>query len=205
MIRIAITGVIGSGKSTLAKIMKDLGIPVLDADEISRELTDKGSEVYEKVVRFFGKQILDSNEEIDRKALAKIVFNDREKRLFLESLIHPEVKKAFEKKIIELEKQGFDLVVLDIPLLFEAKMEDTVDFIILAYAEEDTLFERVKKRDKLSREEFMLRLKNQIPIHEKVKKSHFVVHTEKDLKKLKSELDKIISNIRESVRNSQPC
>jgi len=204
LIKVAVTGVLGSGKSTLAKILKDFGLPVLDADELSRNLVLKGSEVYNKIIKIFGNEILDSDGQIDRKALAKIVFNDKEKRLILESLIHPEVKKSFEYKTKELKEKGENMVVLDIPLLFEAKMEDVVDVVILAYAGKDTIFDRVRKRDNMSEEEIMLRLENQISLEEKVKKSHYVVNTEKSIEDLKSELHKIISEIRNNIFSSHP-
>lgn len=195
MIKIAVTGVIGSGKTTISKIFKEMGYDVIDADEISRNLTKKGSPVYEKILKEFGKEILKGNGEINRKALADIVFKDKKKKEILEGIIHPEVKKFCIDRANELEKAGKDILVLDIPLLFEAGMEDMVDYVILAYADEDTLYERVKKRDGLTKEEFFSRLKNQIPLDEKIKKSHFVVDTRKDIEEIRLELGTIIKKL----------
>lgn len=192
MIKVAITGVIGSGKSTIAKIFKEMGYNVIDADEISRKLTNKGEKVYHKIIEAFGREILKEDEEINRKTLAEIVFKDKEKRIILESIIHPEVKKISLKKAKELEELGEKIAFFDIPLLFEASMEDMFDYIILAYADEETLFERVEKRDKMCYHEFLERLRNQIPLKEKVKKSHFVIDTRKDIEELKKELKKVL-------------
>lgn len=195
MIKIAVTGVIGSGKTTISKIFKEMGYDVIDADEISRSLTKKGSSVYEKIIKEFGKEILKGNGEINRKILADIVFKDKKKKEILESKIHPEVKKICTDKANELEKAGRDIVVFDIPLLFEAGMESMVDYVILAYADEDTIYERVKKRDNMSREEFYARLKNQIPLEEKIKKSHFVIDTRKNLEAIRFDLNEIVKTL----------
>ncbi|MCX7990790.1 MAG: dephospho-CoA kinase [Proteobacteria bacterium] len=195
MLKIAITGVIGSGKSTIAKIFKDMGYDVLDADEVSRDLTKKGTSVYREIIRVFGEKILKKDGQIDRRLLAEIVFNDREKKKLLEDIIHPEVKKFFSEKAEKLEREGKEAVIFDIPLLFEAGMENLVDYVILAYADKETLYERVKKRDGITKEEFLSRLKNQIPLEEKVKKSDFVIDTRKDIKELKSDLEEILKKV----------
>ncbi len=197
MIKIGITGVIGSGKSTLADMLKRRNIPVIDADEISRNLTKKGTDVYRKIVETFGEGILKDDGEIDRKGLAAAVFSSAEMKKKLEDIIHPAVRAERNRIIAELEEKRItDIVVLDIPLLFETGMEKELDYVILAYADEQTLFERVKKRDKMSFQEFYRRLKNQMPLSEKIKKSHFVVDTRKDLKSLELELIDIIDRIR---------
>lgn len=195
MIKVAITGVIGSGKSTIAQLLKNMGIPLIDADEISRASTKKGGAAYDKIIALFGPDILLENGEIDRKKLAHIVFSDSKKRLALEAVVHPAVKMIRDQMIKELEKKNEKIVVLDIPLLFETGMEKEVDYVILAYADEKTLFDRVHKRDNMSFLEFEKRLKNQIPLSEKVKKSHFIVDTRKDLKLLEKELAVIVNKI----------
>ncbi len=195
MIKIGITGVIGSGKTTIANILKGLKIPVIDADEISRNLTKKGTTVFKKIIETFGNEILNADGELDRKKLAEIVFSNPKKRKLLENIIHPAVKAERNKIINELERKNINIVALDIPLLFEAGMDKEVDFIITAYADEKTLFERVCIRDRMTFEEFSKRLKNQLPLEEKVRKSHFVIDTRKNLEELKIELAEIINRI----------
>lgn len=197
MIKIAITGVIGSGKSTLANIFKRLGYTVIDADEISRTLTKKGTDVYSKILEAFGRDILDEKGEIDRKRLASIVFADPKRRKELENIIHPAVRAERNRIIEKMEREDKDsIVILDIPLLFETGMEREVDYVILAYADEKTLYERVKKRDQMSYEEFLRRLQNQMPLSEKAEKSHFVIDTRKSIGELEEEVIEIIKKIR---------
>lgn len=195
MIKIGITGVIGSGKTTIANILKGLKIPVIDADEISRNLTRKGTPVFKKVIETFGNEILNTDGELDRKKLAEIVFSNPKKRKLLENIIHPAVKAERSKIINELKRKNINIVALDIPLLFEAGMDKEVDFIITAYADENTLFERVRKRDGMTFEEFSKRLKNQNSLEEKMSKSDFVIDTRKNVEELKIELSEIINKI----------
>lgn len=197
MLKVAITGVIGSGKSTLANILREQGMTVIDADEISRRLTKKGLPIYHQIIEAFGNEVLLPNGEINRKKLAEMVFSNQDKRLQLEKIIHPAVKAERDRIIAALEKTDKNaIVILDIPLLFETGMEKDVDYIILAYADEKTLFERVQKRDSMSFEEFSKRLKNQMPLSSKIQKCHFVVDTRKDIKTLKKEVATIIETIK---------
>lgn len=196
MIKIAVTGVIGSGKSTIAGILKEFGIPVIDADEISRNLTRSGTPVFEKIIERFGGNILAGDGELDRKRLAEIVFKDSEKRKLLEEIVHPAVGNERDGILRRIETKNPDaLAVIDIPLLFETGLENTVDYIICAYADEKTIFERIKSRDNMTCEEFSARLKNQMPLEEKAKRSHFVIDTRKDINELRSELRAVIQEI----------
>lgn len=196
MILIGITGIMGSGKSTIASILKKFNIPVIDADEISRRVTRKNGPAYDQIVKFFSKDILNSNGEIDRKKLARIVFNDPVKKKKLEDIIHPLVEQERNKMIEEIKKKSKNAIIaLDIPLLFEARLEKSVNYIICAYADLETIYNRVKARDGISKEDFLIRIKNQIPLEEKVKRSHFIIDTRKDIKEIELELKNIIRKI----------
>lgn len=196
MILIGITGIMGSGKSTIASILKKFNIPVIDADEISRRVTRKNGPAYDQIVKFFSKDILNSNGEIDRKKLARIVFNDPLKKKKLEDIIHPLVEQERNKMIEEIkEKSKNAIIALDIPLLFEARLEKSVNYIICAYADLETIYNRLKARDGISKEDFLIRIKNQIPLEEKVKRSHFIIDTRKDIKEIELELKNIIRKI----------
>jgi dephospho-CoA kinase len=196
MIKIGITGVMGSGKTTLAGIFREFGIPVIDADEISRNLTKKGTPVFGKIIEYFGRNVVGVDGELNRKKLAEIVFKDKEKRKILEEIVHPAVRNERDKILCQIEAENPDAIVaLDIPLLFETGVENTVDYIICAYADEITLYSRIKNRDDMSYEEFSARLKNQISIDEKAKRSHFVIDTRKELAELRAELHAVIKKV----------
>lgn len=196
MILIGITGIMGSGKTTIANIFKKFNIPVIDADEISRKVTKKNGSAYNDIIINFGLEILTSDGEINRKKLAKIVFNDANKRKLLENIIHPLVEKERNKIINEIKQKNPNAIIaLDIPLLYEAGLEKTVDYVICAYADVDTAYERVKTRDNISKDDFIQRLKNQLPIEEKAKRSDFVIDTRKNLEQIELELKDILRKI----------
>ncbi len=196
MTLIAITGIMGSGKTTIANILKKLNIPVIDADEISRTVTQKNGPAYNQIIENFGTEILTLDAEIDRKKLAKIVFNDPIKRKKLENIIHPLVEKEKNKIIEKIKSKNPDAIIaLDIPLLFETGLDKSVDYIICAYADLETIYNRVKARDGISREDFLKRIKNQLPLEEKVRKSNFIIDTRKDIEEIELELKNIIRKV----------
>lgn len=99
---IGLTGSIGTGKSTVAKMFKQLGIPVIDADEIARLVVEPGKEAYEKIVETFGEDILQKDRTLDRKKLGAIVFNDEEKRKQLNGIVHPAIRKEMLLSLIHI-------------------------------------------------------------------------------------------------------
>lgn len=116
---IGLTGSIGTGKSTIANKFRDLDIPVVDADLIAREVVEPGKDAYQDIVATFGKEILQNDKTLDRKALGNIVFNNEAKRKQLNAIIHPAIRKEMVRQRDEWVRNGKECVVLDIPLLYE--------------------------------------------------------------------------------------
>lgn len=171
---IGITGSFGTGKSYVASIFKDLGAKVIDADSLARKALRKGSLSYEKIVEVFGKGILDKNGDIDRRALGRIVFNNNRKIKTLNRMIHPEVIKKIRNDIKKAARQ--DIVIIDAPLLIEAGLAGDVDKLLVVTASKETQIERCMKKFKfLKKEEVLRRIKNQIPLEEKIKSADFVI------------------------------
>jgi len=182
---IGLTGGIASGKSTVAKILTDLGAKVILADELSRRVTTPGSEGLRQITRTFGHDILDSDQCLDRRKLADIVFSDPKKLLQLEQILHPLIRNETDIEKKKLEAQGESLAFYDVPLLFEKKLEDQFDKVLLINCDQATQISRIKKRDGLNEREAMQRLNAQIPLKDKVLKSHFVINNDGDLETLK--------------------
>uniref|UniRef100_UPI0013BE988C dephospho-CoA kinase n=1 Tax=Carboxydothermus ferrireducens TaxID=54265 RepID=UPI0013BE988C len=172
---IGLTGGIASGKSTVSRILQELGFAIIDADRIARDILTPGHPAYQKVIDTFGKNILTEDGQIDRAKLGKIVFGNREKLLVLNSITHPEVLKEIRKKIKELTSSGIDWIVLDIPLLFEAKMTSLVDEIWVVYVPEEEQLKRLMARNGFSRDEALARIRAQMPLEEKVKLADVVI------------------------------
>ncbi|MBI4733385.1 MAG: dephospho-CoA kinase [Rubrobacteridae bacterium] len=145
---IGITGAIASGKSTVAKLFEKKGALLLDADIIARDVARKGSSAYSEIVAYFGEDILDHDKEVDRKKLARIVFKEPAKLEVLNEIIHPKVEKEIELKISEFKTKRTDsrIVVLDVPLLFEAGLEKYCDVLIVVRAGIEQRLERLIRK-----------------------------------------------------------
>lgn len=144
---VGLTGGIGSGKSLVGEYFADLGAKVLDADEISRRVIERGSEGFDRVVATFGDAILRDG-DIDRRALAERIFGNSAERAKLEGIIHPLVREAFESTAASLS--GDDVLVYEIPLLAETGAATRFDFIITVETDLPVRTERLKKRGLLA-------------------------------------------------------
>lgn len=191
---IGLTGSIATGKSTVASMFIDIGIPVIDADRIAREVVEPGEEAYKKVVETFGEEILLEDRSLNRPKLGRIVFSDEEKRNQLNSIVHPAIRKRMLEKRDAYLKNGEGCVVLDIPLLFESKLEHFVDKIIVVYVDEDVQLKRLLERNQLTKEEALERIRSQMPVKDKIELADAVIDNngtiEHSFKQLKEILQK---------------
>lgn len=192
---VGITGSIGTGKSTVSSIIKNLGYPVLDADKIAQEQLKKNTVGYEEVLKVFGSVILDSENEIDRKKLSAKVFGSPEILKKLENIIHPLVQKEVENQKVKLKEQGFKVAFYDVPLLFEKKLQDRFDEIILVACDPQKQIERIRKRNTWSDEEIQKRIQSQIPLGEKIKMSRYIIYNNYDLETLKKNTEQLLQEI----------
>jgi len=171
-----LTGGIATGKSTVSAAFKDAGAIVIDADEIARDVVKKGRPAWQAIVDRFGRHILQPNNEIDRARLADIIFKYEEQKLKLNSIVHPYVIDETARRLEEIKKQHPDaIVILDVPLLFEAGMLEGLDEVIVAFTPEYIQLQRLTARDHLSAEEAFSRIRSQMPIEEKKKRATIVI------------------------------
>jgi dephospho-CoA kinase len=190
---IGLTGGIASGKSTVARMLLELGIPVIDADQIAREVVEIGEEAYWQIVERFGEKILQDDKTIDRTKLGAIVFNDEEKRKVLNGIVHPAVRKKMLEQKEQYIRSGAKTVVLDIPLLFESKLTYLVDKVIVVFVDEHTQLERLMARNGFSKEEAEVRIRAQMPLREKITKADAVIDNNGSIKKTKEQLLNILA------------
>jgi dephospho-CoA kinase len=168
MLVAGLTGGIATGKSTVAAIFEEAGARLIDADRIARETVRKGSPAYRDIVAHFGTDILFGDGEIDRKRLAAIVFNDSSEQRALEHIVHPQVKQEVDRRVALIGRQEPDaLIILDIPLLFEAGMQPGLGAVIVVYAPEHLQIARLMARDGLTEPEAIARIRAQMPIESK--------------------------------------
>lgn len=171
MIKVGLTGNIGSGKSTVAKVFETLGVPVYHADDEAKKILDT-SDVQIILVAKFGKKIIDQS-TINRKELGRIVFNDPEALIFLNSLIHPLVKENLNTWMNSNRNSQY--IIQEAAILFESGFYKEFDKTIIITAPVDLAINRVMVRDNVSKEEVLVRMKNQWPQEKKEALSDFVI------------------------------
>ena len=142
--KVGLTGGIGSGKSTVADLFSKLDVPVYSADQISHELSQKNAVAYQAIIATFGKDILQTNGEIDRQALGDIVFSDKALKIQLESILHPLILKTMHQRA---DAADFPYCILDIPLLINTAERDNVNRILVVHCARNIRIERIRKRN----------------------------------------------------------
>ncbi|MGM8366267.1 dephospho-CoA kinase [Virgibacillus sp. W0181] len=187
---IGLTGSIATGKSTISAMIAELGIPIVDADKIARDVVKPGERAYEKIVTTFGENMLNEDKTINRKKLGRIVFANEENRTKLNEIIHPEIRKEMLQQRDTLIAGGEPCIVMDIPLLFESKLMHFVDKIIVVYVDESTQLARLMKRDQSSAEEAQERIQAQIPVSKKANLADAIIDNSQTKK---SSQDQLIS------------
>ncbi len=170
-----LTGNIGSGKSTVARILREAGIPVLDADRISREVTAPGGPAYGAVVREFGKGIVRPDGTIDRKRLGEIVFADPSLRARLEAITHPAIFDAMKNTLADLSAKGHPAAAVEATLIHESGRKGLFDAVISVTCDRETAISRLAGRRGISRTQAELRLGAQMDAGQKAGASDYVV------------------------------
>ena len=194
---IGLTGGIGTGKSTVSQILKEKNFPVIDLDVISHEVI-KFPKVVEKMVENFGKEVLEYNNTgnwiISREKLGRVIFGNREKRVILNSIMHPEILHIMREKILECKKEN-KIIFVEIQLLFEVQWEKEFDYILLVSAEKETQIKRILSRDKRSKEEALSIINSQMPLDEKKKISDYVIENDGNIQDLERKIDGFLKKI----------
>jgi dephospho-CoA kinase len=173
---IGLTGGIATGKSTVSAILKKAGAVIIDADRIAREVVKKGLPAYREIVENFGETVLLSNGEINRSVLGDLIFNDPRKKQLLNRIVHPHVRRETNRQLKDMENSSPNtIVILDIPLLFEAEMHKDLSEVIVVYAPEHIQIKRLMKRDNISEADAVARVRSQMPIEEKKNRATIVI------------------------------
>ena len=162
---LGLTGGIACGKSTISAYLKEFGLPVIDADECSRVVVEKGSIGLEKLTEIFGNKILENDGTLNRKALGQIVFSDSEQLSLLNSVMEPLIREEISRRLNQ--ENNADFVVLDAPLLIEQHYDKICDFIMTIDVPKKIQLERLIERDNLSEDEAKSRIESQLSSRER--------------------------------------
>jgi len=189
--RIAIyglTGGIGSGKSEVARVLASAGIPVIDADRVARDQMRRGGRVFDEVVAEFGDSVLGADGEVDREALARIVFGDPDRLARLNTITHARVMDEVGRRLCILAGMGHRAAVVEAALLVETGLHRRLDGLLVVTASEDTRVQRVCDRDGVSAEDVRARMASQAPEEEKIAVSTWAVENDSSLDQLRHEV-----------------
>ncbi|WP_338451402.1 dephospho-CoA kinase [Niallia oryzisoli] len=189
---IGLTGGIASGKSTVSNMIKNLGITVIDADIEARLAVEIGEEAYHKIVAHFGQSVLLEDGAINRAKLGEIIFNNEQERIVLNGIVHPAVRKRMAEKQEAAIGRGESLIVMDIPLLFESKLTNIVDRILLVYVDQEIQLQRLMERNQYTKEEALTRMQSQMPLSEKKALADAVIDNNGSLEKTQWQLYNVL-------------
>lgn len=190
---IGLTGSIASGKSTVSSMLKEKGFPIVDADIVAREVVEKGEPTLSKIVEVFGEELLVPDGTLNRGKLGEIIFNDPAKRKQLNDIMHPAIRTEMLRQKVEWQNKGAEKIVMDIPLLFESRLQHFVEKILVVSVTDEIQLKRLMERNHLTKEEAMARIQSQLPISEKEKGADAVIYNNGTLDETKKQLDNILA------------
>jgi len=192
---LGLTGGIATGKSTVAKMFIEKDIPVIDTDLISRSLLNKGTDAYYEIVKSFSSEILLTNLDINRKKLARKIFSNPQKRQILNDIVHPRVKEIVDNEISKFEELGNNIIVIDVPLLFETNYQDIVDKTIVVYTTKTQQMNRLVSRDNITKEYAQMKINSQMSLSEKVDLADYVINNSFSILDTKRDFNKILEDL----------
>ena len=182
---VGLTGGIASGKSTVSNIFRELGIEIIDADIKAKEISER-KDVINEIENIFGKDVININGQIDRIKLKEIVFGNKEKLKKLNDVFHPKVMAEFKK--IKENNDKNDIIIFDVPLLFETEMDKICDKVIVVYTDEITQIKRMIERDNITEELARKIINSQMSLKEKLEKSQIHIENNGTLENLKEKI-----------------
>ena len=193
---VGLTGGIASGKTTVAKIMKRLGAAIVDADALSREVVEPGRDAWKAIVDTFGAEVLRPDQTLDRQKLRAVIFNNSTARKKLESIIHPRVRALAEERINQQAAAGYELVVYEVPLLFEGNLHEWLRPVVLVACDADVQRQRLQQRDRLTPEEAQKHIDAQMSLEEKRRLADYVIENDGDLESLERQVEAVLKRIK---------
>ena len=197
MIVLGLTGSIGMGKSTTARMFAEQGIPVFDADAAVHAMYEKGGEAVPAIAEFCPEAVVDG--AVDRARLSAHVVGNSERISRLEAIVHPLVRARERSFLDDCRADGHDIVVLDIPLLYETGGDDRVDRVVVVSAEAEIQRERVLARPGMTDDKFRAILAKQVPDEEKRRRADYIVDSGLGMEHARSQVAAIVADLRESL------
>lgn len=185
MFCVALTGNIATGKSTVCEQFKKYGADIINADDISRQLTEQGSPAYHAIVQHFNDSILLPDNRLDRKKLRSIIFSKPEEKIWLETLLHPLIRQRIEETA---SASKANLIIIEIPLHFDREAYPFIERVILVHAPESIQIKRIMERDNCSEQQAKMMLHKQPNLKKRLSISDDVIYNQGDIEDLKQQV-----------------
>uniref|UniRef100_A0A0P4VWC2 Dephospho-CoA kinase domain-containing protein n=1 Tax=Scylla olivacea TaxID=85551 RepID=A0A0P4VWC2_SCYOL len=199
MFLVGLTGGIASGKSTVSTMMKEMGVPVVDADLIAREVVEPGKRAWTKIRKAFGDEVFHESGEINRERLGQVVFSDMEKRRTINKITHPEIYREIQWQVLRHLCRGEQFVILDLPLLYESnKCTNYLFKTIVVTCDDELQLERLMARNTYTEKEAIARIEAQMPLEKKCKMANFVIENSGTKDSTRKQVEDIVKYLRAS-------
>jgi dephospho-CoA kinase len=199
--RVGLTGGIASGKSTVTRLFAALGVPIIDSDELAREVVAPGQPLLKQIAERFGPQVIAADGSLDRKVMRDIVFADPQARVDLEALTHPAIREASNRRSASA---GGPYQIHAIPLLVEKNLGSTVDRVLVVDCDEALQIRRLQARDGSTLEEAQAILAAQVPRDMRLAAAHDVISNNGDIHVLRDQVEKLHANYLQAAQQARP-
>ena len=197
MLKVAVTGNAGSGKSIVCRRFEKAGIHVIGTDRLARDAVAPNSPVFKALIERFGSKILKPDGRLNRQRLRDMILQNPSHRIAIEQLTHPVILEKMNAEIAALEHAGTDLVLVEVPLLFEAGFEKHFDFVITVSAKDDLKAKRIMARDRVSYDSALSLVRAQQPDADKVDRSDYVLQNNGTKETFIREVDRLIVELKQ--------
>ena len=191
-----LTGGIASGKSTVAAKLRELGAAIVNADILSREVVEPDQPAWQKIVEQFGSGVIQADRTLDRQMLRKIIFDDPGARKRIEAIIHPRVRALAEQRIAEHQAAGAEIIVYEVPLLFEGNIHHWLRPVVLVACDPEIQIKRLQLRDNVSEADARKHIAAQMSLDEKRKLADYIIENNGSLADLERQVEEVLAKIK---------
>lgn len=189
---IGLTGSIASGKSTVSKMLEDMGYPIIDADMVARQVVEPGSHTLKKIEVLFGPDVIQPDGTMNREKVGALIFSDPTKRQQLNDIIHPAIREEMLRQRNEYLEMGYQTIIMDIPLLFESRLQHFVDKILVVSVTAEIQLARLMERNGLSEKDAKDRISSQLPMSVKETGADAVIYNNGTVEETARQLDSVL-------------
>ena len=193
---LGLTGGIATGKSTADKFFEEKNIPIVDCDEIAHNIMNVNKPAWKDIKEVFGEKYLNEDQTINRKKLGKLVFNDPTKMKILNEITHPRIFQEMESQIAQYKSEGYSLIIVDAPVLFESHSEKYYDKTLVISLPQDLQIKRLMARNNLTKEEALSRINSQMALKEKEARATYVIENTGSVEDLYKKLNELLTKIK---------